>query len=138
MRERKEEDFIPGTMNREIAPNIVFRPVRSWHSCTYAGERFTVIPGTNDSSGCMFKDVRGLRSCNIPYTVTHRVYWNIRYPRNFVSVFLSYPDAMGCCPHYFWEAHAGGDDTPRFDTEESMEKYVIKVLAKMNKRGNQK
>jgi len=78
-------DFIPGTMEREIAPNIVFRPIRSWHSATYAGERLRKVG--NDGSGCMRLDNDDTKICNIPLTVTHRT-------GKRLSVFLSYPEGM--------------------------------------------
>jgi len=36
---RKEDvKFIPTTMDREIAPKIFFRAIKSWSSNTFAGE----------------------------------------------------------------------------------------------------
>ncbi len=127
------DNFIPCTREREIAPDIVYRPVRSWHSDTYAGEQLTKNPGGEDRSGCMFEEkFRGLRVCAIPLTVTHRLYWHKQNPNEFVSAFLSYPDAMGYAGpgQYFWEAYIG-EDVERFlgpDAEEEMEDAVMKDL----------
>lgn len=115
-------EFIPGTYEREIAPNIVFRPIKSWHSATYAGERITIING--DRSGCMLKD----HICHIPSTVTHRIYWN-KVTKEEVSAFLSYPNAMGCYPDYFWEIYSPKmSDCERFGTEIEMETRILSLL----------
>jgi len=121
-------DFIPGTMEREIAPNIVFRPIRSWHSATYAGERLRKVG--NDGSGCMRLDNDDTKICNIPLTVTHRCYWNKQTGKR-LSVFLSYPEGMGYFgdKQYFWEAYPVGDDVERYETEDEMERSVIGLLS---------
>lgn len=105
------EKFIPTTMEREIYKNIVFRPLRSWHSNTYAGEKLKIVNG--DRSGCVNSDER---TCNIPYTVTHRLYWNKNNPTKTISAFLSYPNAMGAWNEYFWEIYPSedGNDIDRF------------------------
>lgn len=132
----KTERFIPATMSRPIGGGVFFRPIRSWHSGTYAGERLESIPGTNDGSGCLFKerihDV--LRICSPPHTVNHRLYWHERDPTKTVSVFLSYPDAMGCSDgHYFWETYGVGDgDVERYfgeNAEAEMEIAVVRHFA---------
>ena len=118
-------EFIPGTYEREIAPNIVFRPIKSWHSATYAGERITIHNGNR--SGCMFES-GSFRSCSIPLSVTHRIYWN-KITKEEVSAFLSYPDAMGAVPTYFWEIYSKKmADCERFDTESEMETRILSLL----------
>lgn len=116
-------DFIPATMEREIYKNIVFRPIRSWHSNTYAGERLKIYNG--DRSGCEMDDML----CRIPYTVTHRLYWNKNNPEKTISAFLSYPNGMGNCANYFWEIYpAKNSDIERFSCELRMEEYLIGML----------
>ena len=136
MNKRKlaEEEFIPGTMEREIAKNIVFRPVRSWHSNTYAGEGLYEVKG--DGSGCLiaqgkYGNTIGLDVCMKPLSVTHRVYWNKKKPDKIISAFLSYPNGMGYYGSYFWEAlGTREDDIERFDDEKEMERKIIRVLSK--------
>lgn len=122
-------DFIPGTSPRQIAPNIFFQPIRSWHSNTYAGEGLTSVNG--DGSGCLREapDKFGLAVCSPPLSVTHRIYWNEQTGQQ-LSVFLSYPNAMGSCDSYFWEVYPVDDDIARFDSETEMEVEVIKLLSK--------
>jgi hypothetical protein len=133
----KKIDFIPATMERKIAKDIVFRPMKSWHSMTYAGEKLTKMPNSEDRSGCM-RDVNGMPMTSIPYTVTHRVYWHKKHPKeNTISAFLSYPDAMGSSGgEYFWETlgTSKNRDIERFfgdDAEAKMEKKIIRVLSRM-------
>lgn len=127
----KEERFIPKTMEREIAKDVVFRPIKSWHSLTYAGEKATVLPGSTDHSGCM-RIIDNLPCCSIPYTVTHRLYWHRKNPDFTISAFLSYPGAMGAVDDYFWETlGTSSEDVERFsgdDAEKSMERKIIRVL----------
>lgn len=119
----KDEIFIPTTMEREIGDNIVFRPKRTWHSNTYAGEKLKIVNG--DRSGCMIGD----DICRIPYTVTHRLYWHKSNPSKTISSFLSYPNGMGACNEYFWEIYPAEDgDIERFSSELEMEKAIIKIL----------
>lgn len=119
-------EFIPGTMARPIGDGVFFRPIKSWHSGTYAGEG--LYSAHDDSSGCLVKGTGKYRDlAYAPLTVTHRVYWHERDPSKTVSSFLSYPEAMGCCETYFWEIYAG-DETPRFATEEEMETAVKEWL----------
>lgn len=100
-----KDRFIPGTMARPIGDGVFFRPVRSWHSATYAGEKLTHMPGGTDRSGCMREaEFMGQQVCGVPLTVTHRLYWHERNPEKTISAFLSYPDGMDCCSEYFWEA----------------------------------
>jgi len=138
--------FIPCTMEREIAKDIVFRPIKSWHSNTFAGEKLLEMPGSEDRSGCMklIKD-KGyqMEMCMIPYTVTHRVYWHRKNPENMISAFLSYPEAMGCSDgEYFWEAlGTAKEDIERFfgdSAEHDMEKKIIKALKREVKKCNTK
>lgn len=119
------QEFIPGTMEREIAKDIVFRPIKSWHSNTFAGERLEFIPGTKDRSCCM-KKIDGMNMCSIPYTVTHRLYWNRNKPEQTISAFLSYPNGLIPTDSYMWEALVGGGC--RYSSEEEMEKAIIREL----------
>jgi hypothetical protein len=134
MIKENKDKFIPTTMEREIAKGIVFRPVKSWHSGTYAGEKLERLPGAEDRSGCM-RIVNGMKVCSVPYTVTHRLYWNKKKPEKTISAFLSYPDAMGCSTEYFWETlGTRKEDIERFfgdDAEKRMEKKIIKVLRRL-------
>lgn len=144
-----EERFIPTTKEIEVAKNIVYRPIRSWHGGVYAGEKLTERNG--DHSGCMSGGVldgsnfHSDNLCHIPYTYTHRLYWHKQRPQNRISAFLSYPDAMGMSDgEYFWEV-LGIDkkhhDIKRFfgsRAETAMEKAIIKnltpILPKKGKR----
>ena len=123
--------FVPTTREVSIGDGVVYRPVRSWHSGTYAGERRETIPGTSDGSGCIkVKRGSGEELCHPPQTVTHRLYWNVAKPDDTISAFLSYPGAMGCCDEYFWEAYIG-EDVERWtgDTAEAdMETAILGVL----------
>jgi hypothetical protein len=118
-------DFIPTTCERKVSGKIVFRPIKSWHGNTYAGEGLKIHNG--DRSGCL-KDSDGvLEQCYKPLTVTHRVYWHRGNPEEEVSAFLSYPNGMGAMDCYFWEAYITRD-TPRFTSEEEMERKVVRHL----------
>lgn len=120
-------DFLPATREISIGRGVVYRPIRSWHSGTYAGERITNVHG--DRSGCVTNVPGSLtQHCPPPYTVTHRVYWNKRDPERTVSAFLSYPNGMGCCPDYFWEA-MGSDEPERFPSEEECETRILEWLS---------
>jgi hypothetical protein len=121
--------FIPGTMEREIAPDIVFRPVRSWHGGTYAGEGLTEVKG--DRSGCLlYKD--GMDMTSRPLSVTHRIYWNRKNPKITISAILSYPDGICSGNVYVWETlgtSSSGIATEHFMNEKEMEDKIIKVLS---------
>lgn len=121
MAETKADRFIPATMARSVGDGVFFRPVRSWHSATYAGEKIIERSKGGDRSGCMFADkFHGLEVCSIPYTVTHRLYWHERDQSKTISVFLSYPGAMGYCDGYFWEAlMPDADDVTRYSGDEA-------------------
>jgi hypothetical protein len=132
MKKATQHEFIPATMEREIAKDIVFRPIRSWHSATYAGEKLQEMNG--DHSGCMELIqqqgfMRKQEMCRIPYTVTHRQYWHRKNPNELISAFLSYPNAMGCWDTYFWEIYPTLDgNEKRFDSEKKMEKAIVRIL----------
>ena len=135
----KPEHFIPTTMERKIAKNIVFRPIRSWHSNTYAGEQLETMPNSMDRSGCMRIDRLAnyeSKMCSIPKTVTHRLYWHKKNPNLTISAFLSYPDGMGGSNgEYFWEVYSvrRDGDIDRFfgkDAEKRMEAKIIRFLRK--------
>lgn len=117
--------FIPCTREIDIGDGVRYRPIRSWHSGTYAGEHLESVGG--DSSGCVTKDPRDIRSfdkCYAPSTVTHRLYWHIDAPEHTVSAFLSYPKGMGSIDAYFWEATTGEDGPERFGDEAEMEARI--------------
>lgn len=118
-------DFIPATMSRPIGNGVFFRPIRSWHSGTYAGENLEHIPDCTDRSGCL-----------PPLTVTHRLYWHELQPDNTISAFLSYPNGMGAADEYFWEAFGPspeGDITRYFgeNAEEELEAAVKAHFARV-------
>jgi len=133
MKKMKTNEFIQKTMERKVSGQIVFRPIKSWHSNTYAGERLEKMPfSKEDGSGCM-RRVNGMNMCYIPFTVTHRLYWHKKNPKEKISVFLSYPDGMGACEEYFWEVYSirKDGDIKRFygdNAEEEMEKEIVKFL----------
>lgn len=118
--------FIPATMARPIGNGISFRPIRSWHSATYAGEKLEIVQG--DRSGCARKEGYG-HSCSIPLSVTHRLYWHESAPEKTVSAFLSYPNGLGCSDEYFWETHGITDDVERYfgDAAEAEMEIAIKA-----------
>ena len=130
-------DFIPGTSERAISwnrarqPVIVFRPIRTWFSNTYAGEGLSSVRG--DRSGCLDSEGR----CHAPYVVTHRVYWH-KVTNARLSAFLSYPGAMGYFGSsgandkgtYFWELYPDNGDVSRWSTEDELEARVRQLLRK--------
>jgi hypothetical protein len=142
MAERGER-FVPCTREIEIAQNIVYRPVRMWHTGVYAGENIASVHG--DGSGCV-QQINGQAMTNVPATVTHRAYWNRSRPDVCVSAFLSYPGAMGACEEYFWEAmlmngapdaeneqeaEDAASDPIRFtgtNAESEMETFIVRLL----------
>lgn len=98
-------DFIPTTMPRAIGNGVFFRPIRSWHSGTYAGEELEHMPDSTDRSGCLVDARLGpMRLCYPPLSVTHRLYWHESQPDETISAFLSFPNGMGAADEYFWEA----------------------------------
>jgi hypothetical protein len=130
-----KDRFIPCTAARAIGDGVFFRPIRSWHSATYAGENLTEMPGGGDRSGCIFPETfRGIKVCQPPYTVTHRLYWHEHDLNKTLSAFLSYPDAMGCSDgEYFWEVFGiNPDDVTRYfgdSAEAEMEDAIRKHFA---------
>lgn len=129
---KREREFIPCTMARSIGSGIFFRPVKSWHSGVYSGEKLEHIPGSEDRSGCARKIGYGWE-CSVPLTVTHRVYWHEHDPSKTVSAFLSYPNAMGVSDEYFWETYGIGDDVERWfgdNAEQEMENTISEHFAK--------
>lgn len=128
--EKRWSDYIPGTMEREVAPDIVFRPLRSWHSGVYAGEGLKEVKG--DRSGCLHEaDLQGWTTLVTlqPRTVTHRAYWNKKNGKE-MSVFLSYPNGMGWEDHYFWEIYPVEEgDIERYREEDEMERRVVELLS---------
>lgn len=127
---KRQQEFIPATVARSIGDGVFFRPIRSWHSGTFAGEKLDSIPGSDDRSGCLYTERVGgiLRTCSPPMTVTHRLYWHERDPSKTLSAFLSYPNAMGCSEEYFWEAYGiDPEDVTRYfgdDAETEMETAI--------------
>lgn len=138
-------DFIPATAARSIGGGVFFRAIRSWHSATFAGEKLEKIPGSQDGSGCLYREHIGgvLLTCAPPLTVTHRLYWHERDPSNTLSAFLSYPDAMGCSDgRYFWEACGiDPDDVTRYfgdAAETEMETAISGHFATQNQKADAK
>lgn len=134
-----EREFIPGTREIDIGRGVVYRPIKSWHSGTYAGEQAESIPGSNDGSGCCTVIPTPLpggrvfqrKMCDPPKTVTHRLYWNKRRPDVKVSAFLSYPNGMGftLMGAYFWEVMLPeADDVERFEQEEEVEAAILNCI----------
>lgn len=125
--------FIPATRKIEIAPYIVYRPVRSWHAGNLAGVGI---------SGCVFKDTTRKQLCYPPLSVMHRLYWHTKRPKLTIAAFLSYPQALGDANEYFWEMYA--EDTlaklrsvgeERFfgeNAETEMEARIIAVLSEVS------
>lgn len=136
MVEKRQQQFIPATVARAVGEGVFFRPIKSWHSGTYAGEKLRKMPGTDDGSGCVRTDTAskyGGLICNPPLTVTHRLYWSQRDPEKTVSAFLSYPDAMGAENEYFWETYGISDDIEHFfgeNAEEEMEEFIRQFFLK--------
>lgn len=126
-------EFIPCTMERSIGNGVWFRPIKSWHSGTYAGERLYTIPETQDGSGCLLSWTDHSRQiCSPPYSVTHRLYWHEREKGKAVSAFLSYPNGLGAYDKYFWEIYPSAEgDIMRFygeKAEEEMEEEIRKFF----------
>lgn len=140
----RKQDFIPCTMARHIGGGVLFRPIKSWHSATYAGEGLDKMPGGEDRSGCVFSGtvigrdgspITMEKLCMVPYTVTHRIYWHESDPDKTVSAFLSYLNAMGYCGdgEYFWETYGISDDIERFtgdSAEQEMETFISEHFRK--------
>lgn len=121
----EEEVFVPATRAISIGNGVVYRPIRSWHSGVYAGERRTIVSG--DASGCIMQHPSGLDVTMVPRSYTHRLYWNVADPSKTISAFLSYPDAMGYSHGtYFWEVYLG--EVERFLTEEECEAAIINAI----------
>ncbi len=119
--------FVPATRPITVAPGIVYRPVRSWHTGVYAGERLEIADG--DRSGCLIDGPHGSKVTFPPKTYTHRIYWRTDEPEvSYVSAFLSYPHGMGSCDGYFWEAMIGSE-VERYTSEEELEAAVVAYLA---------
>ena len=137
-KKQRKIEFIPCTCEREIAKDIVFREIKSWHRLTYAGEGLKFIPGTNDRSGCIDDDGR----CNPPYSVCHRIYYHKKNPNFIISAILSYPNGIASINKYFWETlGTRGDDIERFfgkNAEKNMEKKIIKVLRREFRKKNKR
>jgi len=118
-------DFIPMTNEISIGEGIVYRPIKSWHSGTYSGERLLKMPGTIDRSGCL----QDYGKCFPPLTCIHRIYWHKDNFENYISAFLSYPLGMGAVNAYFWEIYpTESEDIERFESENKMEIRIIECL----------
>lgn len=130
-------EFIPCTIARLIGDGVYFRPIRSWHSGTFAGEGLFRVNG--DGSGCLVENSQPFRNmCSRPLSVTHRIYWHVRNPEDCRSAFLSYPGGMGHYGldlnggEYFWEVFnvkPHEDDCMRFggeNAEAEMEEAIRK------------
>lgn len=119
-------DFLPCTRTVSIGDGIWYRPIRSWHAGTYAGEGLQVVHG--DRSGCV-EMVGDREMTSPPRSAIHRLYWWEGEPLRRVSALLSYPHGLGASPNYFWEVSIG--DCERFHgklAEEEMEKAVKAFL----------
>lgn len=124
-------EFIPNTIERKVTDKIVFRPIKSWHSGTYAGEGLRYIPGTSDGSECIkYVSCYSSAVCSPPMSVTHRLYWHIDNPDRVVSVFQSYPGGLGAWSEWFWELldDQTGENI-RQATEAEIEADVIRILS---------
>lgn len=113
--------FVPCTTARSIGEGFFFRPIRSWHSGTFAGEQLHQY--NNDGSGCIDENKMTTR----PLSVTHRLYWHESNPEKTISAFLSYPQGMGAESEYFWEAYKINNDIDRFfgeNAETEMEEAI--------------
>lgn len=125
-----EERFIPATRAVPIGRDVVYRPIRSWHSGTFAGEGLRTVG--DDASGCVIGEMRGFDVAMLPKSVTHRIYWNIDKPEQSVSAFLSYPNGLGSRNTYFWEMMLPeGEDVERFDSEEEMELVIRNTIGSL-------
>lgn len=120
--------FVPGTRVIDVGRGVVYRPLRSWHSGVFAGERLVREPG-EDKSGCIIGKLGALDVCMPPYSYTHRLYWNVNDPEKYVSCFLSYPNGMGPIPTYFWEVML--NDVERFDSEEEAEEAIRNAIGEV-------
>ena len=118
-----EFDFVPATREIEIGAGIVYRPVRSWHSGVYAGERLEIVG--SDKSGCLIGRHGSLSTCLPPKSYTHRIYWRRGGdPSKHISAFLSYPGGMVTTDRYVWEMAVRGfadGEIYRFTDETEME-----------------
>ena len=129
--------FVPATRAISIGGGVIYRPLRSWHTGVYAGERLTVVDG--DRSGCLYEDEPRKGLTTSPKSYTHRIYWNPDVPAVTVSAFLSYPHGMGVCDGYFWEAmlnREGGPD--RFGSEEECEAAIRELLSSAQPEGKER
>jgi hypothetical protein len=119
--------FLPCTREVEIAPGMVYRPVRSWHAGNLAGEGVRQEHG--DSSGCVFT-YADREVTYPPKTATHRLYWSRERPDYTISAFLSYPGGMGAPQEYFWEAYIGSEPDRFFgdNAESEMESAIVRSL----------
>ena len=129
-RDYRKERFLPCTREVSIGRGIVYRPIRSWHSGTYAGEGIDHV--NSDRSGCV-EVLNDREVTSPPSTATHRLYWNVRHPSVRVSAFLSYPGRMGVSDEYFWETEiaSGFDSITRFfgdNAEVEMEVAITEEL----------
>lgn len=128
----RQQEFIPCTMARHISDGVMFRPVRSWHSATYAGEKLEIVG--SDRSGCARKDGPYSFMCSIPLSVTHRLYWHKDAPDKTVSAFLSYPNGMGCSDEYFWETYGLGEDVERWFGDAAEQEMETAITAHFTKQ----
>lgn len=133
-----KELWIPTTKKVSVTEKVVYRPIRSWHSGTFAGEGLYKIPGTNDGSGCLWKEkFKGiLPVTSPPCSVTHRLYWHIDNPRKRFSAFLSYPQALGAANEYFWECFIDKEARRFFgcNGEKKLEAFLVEELTKLAKK----
>lgn len=140
--------FLPATCNREVVPGIVYRAIRSWHRGTYAGEGLEQVHG--DASGCIKSvnvsnppvNTRGaittlsmdMNMTTQPKTTDHRLYWHVDFPDDTISAFLSYPNGMGMCDSYFWEAYPMSDGEERWSGDAAEIEMEEAVIAELQRR----
>lgn len=123
-----EFDFLPATRAVAIGRDVVYRPIRSWHSGVLAGEGRDIERG--DRSGCIVGQLRGMTVALPPKSATHRMYWNTETGAS-VSAFLSYPNGMSPTPFYHWELlfrGPDGSDVERYTSEEELEAVVLATI----------
>ena len=59
----------------------------------------------------------------------HRLYWNVKAPKNRLSAFLSYPHGMALCLEYFWELYL--DDVERWTGPNAETEMEARILAEI-------
>lgn len=136
-RPRHGELFAPATRAIHVGEGVFYRPIRSWSTNVFAGEGLEIVG--EDRSGCAYPEKPGMpRTCSLPKTYTHRLYWHEAEPAYTVSAFLSYPGAMGYTgtSEYFWEANL--NDCERFAGPKAEERLERTILTFFRRRHTKK